>query len=232
MLVNHTIQKILTPSDSGLNFNSFSPNGTIQHVTQQDQSKMLATFDRTHQFKASYSYELPFGKNKRFLSGASGVLNHLVGGWTISGIHIYTSGTPVRVTSRQRIPGIGPVWPVRLNDTPIRTELGCGDIDFNSPTAFFLNRGAFTTAAPYTFGNARVLPSTRTCGQFNEDIALLKNFAFSENISVRFGAEFFNAFNRHQWTGLNTDIENAAGYGRYTGVTGSRTIQFHLKLYF
>ena len=71
LLVNHTIQKILTPSDSGLNFNSFSPNGTIQHVTQQDQSKMLATFDRTHQFKASYSYELPLARTSGSSSGSA-----------------------------------------------------------------------------------------------------------------------------------------------------------------
>jgi hypothetical protein len=54
-LVSYTLQKILTPSDSGINFNSFAPNGTIQHLTMQNQAKMLATFDRTHQFKASYS---------------------------------------------------------------------------------------------------------------------------------------------------------------------------------
>jgi len=232
-LVSHTIQKILTPSDSGMNFNSFAPNGTIQHVTLQNQSKMLATFDRTHQFKASYSYELPFGKNKMFLSGANPFLNHVVGGWTVSGIHIYQSGTPIRVTSRQVLPGIGPVWPLRVPDRPIRTSVGCGDIDINNPQSRqFLNLDAFATAAPFTFGNTRVLPSNRDCPTFNEDISLIKDFVVREPVRLRFGAQFFNIFNRHFWTGLNTDTGNITGFGRHFGASGARSIQFLLKVDF
>jgi homospermidine synthase len=66
----------------------------------------------------------------------------------------------------------------------------------------------------------------------NEDISILKNFTVREPFRVRFGAEFFNIFNRHSWTGLNTDIENVTGFGRHTGASRARSIQFLLKLDF
>jgi hypothetical protein len=39
------------------------------------------TFDATHTGSISFSYELPFGKGKQFLSGAPGVMNQVVGGF-------------------------------------------------------------------------------------------------------------------------------------------------------
>ena len=38
-----------------------------------------------HRVRWNWNYELPFGRGKRFLSGASGVLGGLIGGWKLSG---------------------------------------------------------------------------------------------------------------------------------------------------
>ena len=50
-----------------------------------------------HVFKANYYYELPFGKGKRW-SGNS-LTNNLIGGWAISGIWAYQSGSPYSILS-------------------------------------------------------------------------------------------------------------------------------------
>ena len=46
-----------------------------------------------HVFNAYWTYELPFGKGQRFLN-KSGLLDRIVGGWTIGGRETIGSGNP------------------------------------------------------------------------------------------------------------------------------------------
>jgi hypothetical protein len=45
-----------------------------------------------HTFKATWTYELPFGQGKRFATNANGWVNGLVGGWEIDGLMRWQSG--------------------------------------------------------------------------------------------------------------------------------------------
>jgi len=45
---------------------------------------------------ASYTYELPFGAGKKFLSGKDVFSRYVAGGWSLSGIHTYRLGLPSR----------------------------------------------------------------------------------------------------------------------------------------
>ncbi len=49
-------------------------------------------FDGRNRFVLNSIYELPFGRGKHFLSGASGFENRLVGGWQIANILSISSG--------------------------------------------------------------------------------------------------------------------------------------------
>lgn len=51
-----------------------------------------STWDIRHRNVNSYSYELPFGSQKTFLSGVSGLANAIVSGWQISGITTFSTG--------------------------------------------------------------------------------------------------------------------------------------------
>lgn len=42
-------------------------------------------FDRRHVFQGTYTYELPFGKGRKLLTGMPSVLNYVVGGWETAG---------------------------------------------------------------------------------------------------------------------------------------------------
>ena len=57
-------------------------------------NKGLSPYDLTHQWKANWIYELPFGHGKRW-APSSGVLDRLVGGWEIHGIARIQSGRPL-----------------------------------------------------------------------------------------------------------------------------------------
>jgi hypothetical protein len=48
-----------------------------------------------HAFKAYWTWDLPFGKGRRFASGAGGVFDRIVGGWQIHGSARLQSGYPI-----------------------------------------------------------------------------------------------------------------------------------------
>ena len=208
-------------------------SGGIQHTTLRTLSKNLGN-DRPQLLALSYVYDLPFGPGKRFANSNSAFVKQVVGGWQVSGIHNYMSGYPVGVSTRATIPGgVGGIWANRVPDVPIATGNTCDNYDPNDPARNrYLNIAAFSTPAPYTFGNTSLLPNVRGCSYLNESLSVQKRFPISEGSEVRFGVEFFNVFNRHQWLGLNGDINNLAAFGRFSGASDPRSIQFLLKVQF
>jgi hypothetical protein len=71
----------------------------------------------------------------------------------------------------------------------------------------------------------------RNFGTINEDFGLLKNHRFGEKFRLQLRAEFLNAFNRHQLTGINTSI-TSPNFGQVTNVSGNRTVQVGTRLDF
>ena len=57
-------------------------------------------FDRTHVFQSIWTYQVPFGQDRKWGSNWGPVLNRLVGGWEIAGIFVAYSGRPTTVYSR------------------------------------------------------------------------------------------------------------------------------------
>ena len=57
-----------------------------------------AEFDVAHRFVASYVWELPFGRGRRFGNDWSRTLDLLLGGWQVSGIHVLQSGLALTAT--------------------------------------------------------------------------------------------------------------------------------------
>ncbi|HZJ45422.1 MAG TPA: TonB-dependent receptor [Pyrinomonadaceae bacterium] len=59
-----------------------------------DLRRGVAPFDITQSFKANFIYELPVGRGKTFLSGASGLMEGFLGGWGFNGNIRIQSGNP------------------------------------------------------------------------------------------------------------------------------------------
>ena len=217
---------------AGYTFSKQLTLGPTQALNLLNTGKTIMSFDRPQTLAISYSYDLPFGPGKKYLNSSSGVVKQLLGSWQIAGSNSYSSGVPIIVSTRGSIPVLGAQWANRVPDVPIQTGVGCGDYQPNVATSRYLNINAFGLPAAFTFGNTRTIPNVRDCGYMNENVSILKNFPITENWKVRFGAEFFNVFNRHIWGGMNADINNPDRFGRYSFATDPRTIQFHLKLDF
>ncbi len=186
-------------------------------------------FDMRHIFTTSYSYELPFGRGKRFLGGANGVANQVVGGWQITGITHYNTGLPLNVVLGSNNANDGAARLVQRPDlvgTASRLPRG-PDV-----TQGWLNPAAFAVPAPYTYGNLG-RNAVRAPGMGNWDFGLFKNFTLhNEAMTLQFRAELFNAFN-HMNPGAYGTTLGAPTFGVVSGTqTYSREIQLALKLLF
>src|SRR5690606_31140567 len=93
-LVSYTFSKLLV-----------AETGMIEYENLTE--KAISGDDRPHVFALSYIYELPFGKGKKYMSDAGGLADALLGGWTISAVHRYQSGTPLGVGCGQNLRGVG-----------------------------------------------------------------------------------------------------------------------------
>ena len=227
-LAAYTASKNLTNAFQAING---SGNTVIQHPSMKNTGKAIDDFDRPQTLALSWTYDLPFGRGKHFATNASGVRNAILGGWKISGIHNYFAGRPIRVTTRATIP-FATVWPLRVPGQAFGAT-SCGDYDPGNPALNrYLNINAFATPDPFTFGNISQLPNQRLCGYKEEDFGIDKVFPVHEQMNIRFGSLFQNAFNRVNWRTLNTDINNPASFGVYSDSYPGRAIQFYLRFEF
>src|SRR4030095_12146654 len=121
--------------------------GPVQHLSLLNTGKILMAFDRPQSLAVSYSYELPFGPNKPFLSNTNPFVRQLVGGWQISGSHNYYAGVPLAVSTRRSLPGIGGVWANRVQSVDIRTGVSCGSYEPTNTANPYMNVNAFATPA-------------------------------------------------------------------------------------
>jgi Carboxypeptidase regulatory-like domain/TonB dependent receptor-like, beta-barrel/TonB-dependent Receptor Plug Domain len=197
-------------------------------------------FDIRHVVRGHFIWDLPFGQGRRFMSGASGVMNALVGGWQINGVvdassgfpfsvfsgfHTFTfydSGTRVAttsangVTNRADYAGSGSVGGVR------RTERG---VEFFSAE----ERAMFETPEVGETGSERNLFTGP--GFFQVDLGIFKNVSIGKG-QVQFRIEIFNAFDTVNFNDPNF-LVTAGSFGTITDTrVPPRIVQLGLKYNF
>jgi hypothetical protein len=257
-LVSYTVSKNLTDADSsGPGVAGFI--GTNEFIGQNSYNrsaeKAVSELDTPQSLVASFFYELPVGRGKRFMN-QGGVSDRVLGGWYASTILNYHSGLPTEVygpcngtAGDVLFAGCHFTGAARVNVLPGVPETNKSN--FNPMTTPFWNPAAFTQPAPLTFGDEpRSLSSARGFGGRNEDFTLgKKTRLFGEKAVIDFRAEFFNIFNRHIYQansggpqlnnpfipfgapGCNQPGQHfACGFGAITSASGPRTIQFALKI--
>ncbi len=181
-------------------------------------------------FVVSSVWMLPFGKGQLFLGGSGRVVDHLVGGWALSGIFTDQSGFPLTVIAQNDFSNTGSASP--------RPDTTCSGRGSRTVTNF-LNASCFSTTALQAafqaghprFGNSGrgILPSWNF---INLDAALLKNTAITDRFQLQFRAEAYNTLNKPQFADPNTTFGNQ-NFGITTSTRADpRDIQFGLKLSF
>lgn len=176
-----------------------------------------------NRFLFSAVYELPFGQGK-WLLNRSGIVNKIVGGWGIADITLYQSGTPLTVTATNYTP-TGAYTAYYAN----RVCNGNLPKDQRTLSRFF-DTSCFTQPAANTFGNSGRGVLTGP-GLNNTDISIFKQTSIAEGKTIRFEAQFFNAFNHPQFLAPGTAVGSPT-FGVITGALQGRSIQFGLQFNF
>ncbi len=166
--------------------------------------KAIATTDVPHVFALSYSYQIPSFKN---------ATRHLLGGWTFTGIHQYSVGTPITLTANNTLPLFtSALRPNALSDNR-RVEVD----NFDPARDLWINRAAFSAPAALTFGSsARAFTNLRNPNFLNENFGLIKRIRLMDRLQLQFRAELFNAFNRTVFAAPQANVSNAQ-FGRIAG---------------
>jgi hypothetical protein len=187
-----------------------------------------AEFDVRHRFVASYVWELPFGRGRRYGNGWSRGMDLALGGWQLTGIHVLQSGLALTATlGGSTVLNLGGERRARPN------LVGDPELPSSERTlARWFNTDAFAafSPAPQAFGNAGV-GIMRGPGVANFDFTLAKNFPLSDRRYVQFRTELFNAFN-HANFGPPNIARDSSGFGQILSAANARIIQFGVKLYF
>jgi hypothetical protein len=220
----------LTSYTWGKTLGDFAGEGSkAQNFYDRSKERGRLNWDIRHRVVSSVNYELPFGKGKRFLSGASGPGARLAEGWSVGGIINLYSGeaATVGVATSTANTGLGS----RADVVP-----GCKlRLDVRTPNRWF-NTACFTTPPPFTYGNAGVGivdgPGTK---QF--DLSLLKVTRVDEKRYFQLRLELFNAFNTPQFNVPATTL-GAGAFGSIasagvavTFARTSRQMQLALKFF-
>ena len=104
LLAAYTYSKTITDADSSFSTESgFSSNVFgAQNPYNLKAEKAVSYQDIPHMFVLSYLYELPMGPGKKFLT--HGVASKIAGGWQVSGIHRYQTGSPTVINQYATTP--------------------------------------------------------------------------------------------------------------------------------
>ncbi|MEZ5356257.1 MAG: hypothetical protein R2762_26785 [Bryobacteraceae bacterium] len=213
-----------------LDYNSDDGNLVSALVPVRIWNYGLSSFDRTHVVKLNWLYDLPK------VSTSNPFVKAIANDWQFSGIATVSGGQPLGV-------GFSTVTAVDITGSPTdgaRIDVLSNPVLPRGDRTFYryFNTDAFGLPAAGTYGTA-ARTVIRGPGIHNWDLTAFKNFIIKERVHTQFRAEFYNAFNHTQWSGLSTaarfDAQGRqvnAQFGQVTSTRPGRRIQLALRLSF
>jgi len=243
LLASYTWSKILTDTGNIIGGSlGGSYTASIQNPLNLKSEKAISPEDTPQIFVVSYIYDLPFGKDKMFLSNGN-ALNYLVGGWSISGIQRYQSGQPLGFGCATGIPGYdncirynfvsGQSLRSSARNTGAFNPARAGSNLWYNPAGISDPNANVTRTSSYALGDKPAYESDdRSFAYLEEDFGLIKRTHITERVAFQFRAEAFNAFNRHVF-GNPDNNPHDPGFGTVGGTANTpRALQLTFRAEF
>jgi hypothetical protein len=177
----------------------------------------LTSGDYPDHFTLTGSYELPFGKGRKFLGNANRFLDLVTGGWILNSVYTWESGGAISWGNVIYYGGSLHLQPRNLTQAFDVTRFERASA--NQPSQ---NYRTF----PQMFNNLRADAAN------NVDLSMLKNFRIRERMSAQLRFETFNTLNRTEFAAPNVS-PTSSSFGTITGAANTaRQIQIGLKVKF
>jgi hypothetical protein len=197
---NYTYSKAIDDSSAGANsfITDSLSNGNPQELDNLKAERSISANDATHRMVLASIVDLPIGRGLWIGRGMNRALDTIVGGWSVSTILTFQSGTPIHLgmASAQLFDG---------NQRPdvvcpqISTGIGYHRAALNLPGGTdnsVFNTACFADPGDQVAGNApRYFSNLRSDGIRNTDLSLSKEITIREGMKLQIRGEFFNFTN-------------------------------------
>jgi hypothetical protein len=213
-LAGYTLSRLMDNTSSG--FSSFTSGGINKY--NQKPEWAVSGSDEPNTLKISGTYELPIGPGKKYVNNYK--LGNLVGGWQLGWILDYEAGQATGVNEN------GSPFPNGFNRPDRNTSASLSTASYSKVRDQFVGKTAnaqiwpkdgFTlTRTQYVIGNAtRNYAELRNPALYVENLNAKKHFYFGERVQATLSVDYFNAFNRTQFNGPDTNFSNGT-FGQVT----------------
>ncbi len=210
--------------------NAGSIGGTSTVVAQNWQNLLAeegnSGFDQRHRVTGDYLFELPFGKDKQFLSGG-GVASKVLEGFSVSGNFTFATGTPLTPSYAAAVSDVarGTAGSLRPNRLPgVSATAGGGSLQR------WFNPGAFAAPVAGGFGNAS-RNSIAGPGTISNGMSLSKTVDLGDTRNLELRATANNVFNTVQYAGVDTNLASPTA-GAVTSAGVMRQFNFQARFRF
>jgi hypothetical protein len=185
----------------------------------------LSSFDQRQRFSGDWTFELPFGEGRKWLTHA-GPWEKMFGAWQWTGSVNLATGTPFTVRVLGNFNDVA-----RGTNGTLRADLTGEPFSVADPTVQgWFNTAAFTLPLPGQFGNSgRNILIGPTTLVFN--MSMSKSFQLKDNMGVEVRADATNVFNTPQFTSIDTTV-NSPTYGQVIGVGAQRQMTLGVRYRF
>jgi trimeric autotransporter adhesin len=192
-----------------------------------------STVDQRHKVSGTYLYELPFGKDKFWVT--SGTASHILEGFSVSGSFTFATGTPLNLTygSANSDAQCGTLGNLRPSYMPgVSPTGGAGTLQH------WFNPGAFTapptpSTNPFPCANYGNVPRNVLMGPgtISNNMSLSKTVQMGDTRSWEFRATASNAFNTVQYSTVDTNASDST-FGHVLNAAQMRQFQFTTRFRF
>jgi hypothetical protein len=193
---NYTFSKAIDNSSAGANsFITPSLSSGIPQVYDNLRGeRSISANDAPHRMVLATIVDVPVGRNRWIGRDMNRFFDAVIGGWSISAILTFQSGTPISIVMANG---------GALSDGNQRPNVVCSNISSGisyhasaSTGASVFNSNCFAAPPDQVPGNApRYFSNLRSDGIHNTDLSFSKQFVIHEAIKLQIRGEFFNFTN-------------------------------------
>lgn len=234
---NYTYSKAIDDSSAGANsfITDSLSNGNPQELDNLRAERSISANDATNRMVLASIVDLPIGRGLWIGRGMNRALDTIVGGWSISTILTFQSGTPIHLGMAS----------AQLADGNQRPDVTCAQVssgtgyhraalNLNSGTNnLVFNPSCFADPGDQVAGNApRYFSNLRSDGIRNTDLSLSKEITIREGMKLQIRGEFFNFTNTPRFGLPGTGFGDTT-FGQVTSTLNTpRHMQFGVRFQF
>jgi len=208
----------------GKTINNGDDDGGMSGITFYNRSleKARASYDIRHRFVGVFTYELPFGKGRRFMN-SGGAKDYILGNWGMAWTQTFQSGPPVNITAAggpRYLPGqIRPVALAPAEQMVVDNYSVGNRFPLASQNQYY-NQSAFGYAPQFTAAGMIGRNIVESPGMQWTQLSLSKSFPIKERFRFSVRWDVNNPTKQPQLAdaGSSYNVNSLAQFGRFNGI--------------